>query len=140
MTERKPIGSSWESWTERLIREAESRGEFDDLSGAGQPIPDLDEPYDDAWWLRRKLRDEKVSALPPTLRIRREAERTLQTIRAMRSENDVREAIERLNAKIRDVNAKPSPGPPSTMSPFDVDRVIERWRRQRATCQNDDTA
>jgi hypothetical protein len=131
VTERKPPGSSWESWTEKLIREAETRGEFENLSSSGQPIPDLDEPYESGWWIRKKLRDEKLSALPPTLQIRREAERTLEKIRAMSSEDAVRDAMEALNAKIRELNAHPSSGPPSTMAPFDVERVVAAWRRTR---------
>jgi hypothetical protein len=129
MTERKPPGSTWESWTERLIREAELRGEFKNLRSAGQPLPDVDEPYDNAWWLRKKLRDENLSALPPTLQIRREAEHALKKIRTLRSEDEVRKIIDALNQKIRELNAKPSPGPPSTMAPFDVDRVVDTWRR-----------
>ena len=42
MTERKPPGVSWESWIDRQIREAEERGAFADLPGAGMRIPDLD--------------------------------------------------------------------------------------------------
>jgi hypothetical protein len=34
----RTIGASWESVTERLIREAQERGEFDDLPGHGMPI------------------------------------------------------------------------------------------------------
>src|SRR5262245_22253312 len=61
MTERKPAGVSWESWVERQIREAMERGEFDDLPGVGQPLPNIDQPYDPMWWLKEKLRRENVS-------------------------------------------------------------------------------
>ncbi len=40
MTGRKPPGVSWESWTERKIREGIERGEFDGLPGAGKPPRD----------------------------------------------------------------------------------------------------
>jgi hypothetical protein len=49
MTARKPPGVGWESWIDKQIREAEERGEFEDLPGAGQPIPDLDKPFDELW-------------------------------------------------------------------------------------------
>jgi hypothetical protein len=58
MTERKPAGVPWESWIDRQIRRAEERGEFDDLPGAGRPIPDLDKPFDELWWVKDKLRRE----------------------------------------------------------------------------------
>lgn len=46
---------------ERLIQAAMERGEFDNLPGAGKPIPDLDEPYDELWWLRKLIVREQIS-------------------------------------------------------------------------------
>jgi Domain of unknown function (DUF1992) len=54
VTRRKPPGASWESWIDRQVREAEERGEFDDLPGAGRPIPGLDKPFDELWEANRK--------------------------------------------------------------------------------------
>jgi hypothetical protein len=45
MTEREPPGMRCEDWIERQIREAQERGAFDDLPGAGKPIPGLDRPF-----------------------------------------------------------------------------------------------
>lgn len=44
-----------ESWpiAERLILESMDRGEFDDLPGAGKPLPDYGRPYEELWWVRR---------------------------------------------------------------------------------------
>jgi hypothetical protein len=67
VTERKPPGVKWESWIDRQIRDAESRGAFEGLPGKGKPIADLDQPLEEMWWVRRKLRDEGVSFLPPAL-------------------------------------------------------------------------
>lgn len=44
MTERKPTGVSFESWIDKQVREAEMRGEFKDLPGAGKPLPDQGKP------------------------------------------------------------------------------------------------
>ena len=41
MTEQKPPGMSWESWIEQQIREAREAGLFDNLPGAGKPLPSL---------------------------------------------------------------------------------------------------
>jgi len=65
MTERKPPGVGFETWVERQLREAAERGAFDDLPGAGKPIPDLDKPHDELWWVKQKLRRENFSYLPP---------------------------------------------------------------------------
>ena len=74
MTERKPPGVSFESWVDRQIREAQERGAFDDLPGAGKPLPGHQEPYDENWWLKRKISSEDLSLLPPSLALRKEAE------------------------------------------------------------------
>jgi hypothetical protein len=41
MTQRKPPGTSWETWIDQQIREAEEAGAFDNLVGKGKPIADL---------------------------------------------------------------------------------------------------
>jgi hypothetical protein len=47
--------------TEKLIQAAQERGEFDGLPGAGKPIPDLDQPYDECWWVRKWLEREDLN-------------------------------------------------------------------------------
>src|SRR5262249_62272694 len=49
MTERKPPGTSWETWIEAQIRVAMEQGAFDNLPGAGKPLPNLDQDPD--WWV-----------------------------------------------------------------------------------------
>ena len=86
MTERKPPGVSFETWIDRQVREAMDRGEFDDLPGAGKPIPGIDRPHDDMWWVKEKLRRENVSMLPATLVLRKEAEEALSAASKAASE------------------------------------------------------
>jgi hypothetical protein len=128
VTQRKPSGQSFESWVERQIREATERGEFDDLPGAGRPIPDIDRPSDENWWVRSKLRREGVSALPPTLALRREAEQALAAARRARTEEELRTILEDINDRIRAMIKSPQPGPPLNLMPYDVERVVEEWR------------
>jgi hypothetical protein len=132
MTERKPPGVSRETWIERQIREAEERGDFKDLPGAGRPVPGIDEPYDAAWWIQRKLKREGLSYLPPTLALRRDVEEALRRVSAVTSEPQVRRLIEELNERIRTLNATSTTGPPSTLVPLDVEAVVRRWRESRA--------
>lgn len=129
MTERKPTGMDFESWIDTQVRQAQERGEFDNLPGAGKPIPDIDQPYDENWWLKKKLKSENVSLLPPTLRLRREAEDTLAEARAARTEKRVRELLEGLNKKIREMNSSVVPGPPLNLMPYDVDEFVrDKWQ------------
>ena len=132
MTERKPRDESFESWVERRIREARERGEFDNLAGAGKPIADLDQPYDALWWVKRKLRDERLTYLPPTLALRKEVEEALAAAARAGSEADVRRIVEGINHKVREANRKAASGPPLNLMPFDVDRVLAAWRERRA--------
>ncbi|MEV7991036.1 DUF1992 domain-containing protein [Streptomyces sp. NPDC086077] len=133
MTERKPPGVSFESWTDKQIRDAEARGDFAHLPGAGKPLPkDVESAYDEQWWIKRKLAREGISVLPPTLALRKEAEDTLPAAMRAPSERLVRKIVEDVNVKIRDVMFKPPPGPPLGLKPYDVDDVVRRWREGRA--------
>jgi DnaJ-like protein len=46
---------------ENRIREAIGEGKFDDLPGFGQPIADIDDPYDPDWWIKKWIRREGMS-------------------------------------------------------------------------------
>lgn len=131
MTRRKPTGLGFESWIDQQIREAAERGEFDDLPGAGKPIPGIDRPRDENWWIRQKLRRENVSLLPPTLRLRKEAEDALAEARRAPTERRVRQILEEVNARIREMNSSSVPGPPLNLMPYDVDEFVAEWRRNR---------
>lgn len=131
VTERKPPGVSWESWTDRQIREAQERGDFNDLPGAGKPLQGLHEPRDDLWWVRRKMRDEQLSYLPPTLQIRRDVEIAREQIAAAPTEREVRRIVAAINERIREVNRTAVNGPPSSVMPLDVERAVLGWRQQQ---------
>jgi hypothetical protein len=122
---RKPLASPFESWIEAQIREAQERGAFDNLPGAGKPLPDLDEPHDPMWWVKRKLRDERLSLLPDALQIRVDLERALEA----RTEPELREALLDLNRRIARLNSRVTEGPPTTLSAVDIEEVVCRWRR-----------
>ncbi len=121
---RKPLASPYESWIEQQIREAQDRGLFENLPGAGKPLPDLDEPHDPMWWVKRKLRDENLSLLPDALQIRVDLERALEA----RTEPELRKALLDLNQRIARLNSRVTDGPPTTLAPVDVEAVIQRWR------------
>jgi uncharacterized protein (DUF58 family) len=121
---RKPLSAPFETWIEQQIREAQENGVFDDLRGAGKPLADLDEPYDPMWWVKRKLRDEKLSLLPAALQVRLDLERALDA----RTEPELRERLSELNQRIARLNSRVTDGPPTTLAPVDIDAAV-RWRR-----------
>jgi len=128
MAERKPPGVSWESFVDQQIREAQANGEFDDLPGHGKPLPDIDRPRDELWWVRQKLRREKVSFSPPAMALRVEVDEARERIAAAATEDEVRGLVTKINERIRYVNSHTISGPPTTIAPFDVDDVLGKWR------------
>jgi hypothetical protein len=135
MTERKPPWVGFETWVERQLREAAERGAFDDLPGAGKPIPDLDKPHDELWWVKQKLRRENFSYLPPTIALRKQAEEALEAAALAGSEEEVRRIVAGINAKIIEGNRKAASGPPLNLAPFDVERLVRDWRDRRGSAE-----
>src|SRR5262249_62098886 len=111
MTERKPREITFTSWVDQQIAEAADRGAFDDLPGAGKPIPHRGGT--DAW-LQDYLRREGVSGdelLPTPLRLRKEVERLAASVQDLRSEQEVREVVKGLNRQIAE-ERRLGTGPP----------------------------
>jgi hypothetical protein len=134
MVEGRPTLSEWESSVERQIREGIERGEFDNLPGAGKPLAGLDGPRDEEWWVKDKLRREKVSYLPPALAVRKELEVALERIAEATSEETVRRIVTEINERIVHVNSHTITGPPSTLMPLDLELVVQRWTVARRKC------
>lgn len=129
MTERKPLGMNFETWIDRQIREATERGEFDDLPGAGKPLPNRGELNDENWWVKQKIASEGLKMpLPPTLQLRKDADEALELARKARSEAEVRQIVEEINDRIRQAIKTGLSGPPLNLMPFDADRVVAEWR------------
>jgi Domain of unknown function (DUF1992) len=122
----------WESWIDRQVRDAQKRGECGDLPGAGQPIPDLDKPYDEMWWVKNTLGREGLTYMSPSVALRKEAHDALQAASSAKSETEVRKIITDINTKIREANTKGIAGPPLTLTPYDVERVVRDSREQHA--------
>ena len=137
MTEKKPPGVSWESWIDQQIREAQEDGAFNNLPGAGKPLPDVDKPYDPDWWAKQLVRREGINVLPPALELLRKVESELAVIWALGSEAEVRKRVAALNAEIGKVNARAAEGPPTRLARFDVEALVEEWRRRSTPKEND---
>lgn len=132
MTARKPGNRSFNDWVDDQIRDAQERGEFDDLPGKGKPLTGLDGPHDELWWVKQWLAREGVSYLPTPLALRLEAQKLLEGLDRISTETAVREAIEDLNGRIRHENRMPAiDGPPTTLMPLDTEELVERWRANR---------
>jgi DnaJ-like protein len=130
MTERKPADMSFRSWVEQQISEAEERGAFNGLRGAGKPLPRPVGPDDGQAWLRDYVRREGVPVeelLPEPLRLRKEAEALAGAAPAFRSAEAVRAAVKNLNERIMKWRLIPV-GPPLFVPLVDEEAMVARWR------------
>ena len=122
----------YESWAERQIREATERGEFDNLPGAGQPIPGLNGRDEPDWWVRGFLEREKISMpLPTSLALRREVANLPETLADVADEATARQIVEDLNVRIADSHRRKVDGPPLVIALVDVEAAMDRWRTNR---------
>jgi hypothetical protein len=131
MTQRKPPGVTWETWIDRQIRVGMESGAFDDLPGTGRPVPDLDRPRDEMWWVRDKVRREGVTSVPPAVAVRRELDATVVAIAEATNEDEVRHLVATINERVRRLNSRPVSGPPSTVAPLDAEAEVAAWRAAR---------
>ena len=132
MTERKPPGTSWETWIDAQIRVATEQGAFDNLPGTGKPLPNLDQAYDPLWWVKQLVKREQVSMLPPSLELLRKVESELAALDTLADETAVRRRLAALNVEIAKVNATVVEGPPTRLGTLDVEQVVAGWRRARS--------
>jgi hypothetical protein len=117
---------------ENAIQQAIRRGEFDDLPGAGKPIPGLSESHDPDWWIRRKIESEQLTGLgPPALRLRVENAELDAHLDALSAEADVRDALEDFNRRIVEARRQLLGGPPVVTPTRDVDAEVAAWRERR---------
>jgi hypothetical protein len=121
----------FDTLAEQRIRAAQAEGQFDNLPGFGQPIPGLDEPHDELWWVKEKLKREQLSALPPALAIRLDVEQTLARLPSVKTEADVRQEIAALNERIKKASFAVTWGPSVDAVPLNPDEVLGRWRDRR---------
>lgn len=132
MTERKPPGMSFTSWIDQQISDAAERGAFDDLPGAGKPLPTHGE-FDGQAWARDYVRREGGSVedcLPTPLRLLKEIERLAESVSGLREERHVRDMVGELNERIMQWRRLPL-GPPIFVPLADVDATVAVWRSAR---------
>jgi hypothetical protein len=135
MTERKPAGMSFTSWIDQQIGEAQERGAFDNLPGAGKPLPKRSEADDGltSFWVRDLLRREGLPTdelLPTPLKLRKQSERLAESVQELGSEEEVRTAVAELNRQIVEWRRIPH-GPPIFVRLVDADAMVTRWRDRR---------
>jgi len=126
---------SVESWADRQVREAQERGAFDNLPGAGRPLRSLDAPFTAERWARDWVEREGGdlgSMLPPLLRLRKERAALLATLDTVTSETVLREVVADFNRRLLDQYRRPIEGPAVAVGVLDLDETVAAWRQVRA--------
>jgi hypothetical protein len=117
---------------EQAIQHAIRRGEFENLPGAGKPLAGLGESHDPDWWIRRKIETENLRGLgPPALALRVESAELEERLDRLTREQDVRDALEDFNARVRHARLQLLGGPPVVTPTRDVEAEIAAWAERR---------
>ena len=128
----------YETPVDKAIREARERGEFDNLPGAGKPLPSLGNMDDPDWWVKAYAAREGLdlsAAMPPVLALRKEAAGFPESVADLATEASVRAVLEDFNRRVKQDRLRPAYGPamPIVAPTVDVDVMVERWREVRAS-------
>jgi len=135
---RQPTATDRAAYVEVAIQQAIRRGDFDDLPGAGKPIPHLGDHHDPDWWIRRKIESEQLTGLgPPALLLRVESAHLEERLDELAREEDVRETLEDFNRRVRLARMQLLGGPPVVTPLRDVDDEIAAWRERREAARRD---
>jgi hypothetical protein len=135
VTERKPPGVSFETWVDRQIAQAQERGDFAALPGAGRPLKNLDREETAYDWALAKARREGVDTgamLPPGLRLRRERDDLPERVAELATEAEVRAVAEDYNARVEAFWRLPAESRWAAVPGLaDVEALVEGWLRDR---------
>lgn len=119
-------------WVELQLQQAMRRGDFDNLPGAGKPIPGIDAPHDPDWWLKRLIERERITGvLPPALALRTEDARLDETLDEETTATGVRRVVDDFNARIVEARRQLQGGPPVITPLRDADAEVAAWSRRR---------
>jgi hypothetical protein len=132
------VQPQWESPVEKAIREAQERGEFDNLPGAGKPLRGIGTPAGDDpdWWIKGLVQREQLDltgAMPPAVALRKEKATFPESLADLTSEESVRAVLEDFNRRVKLDRLRPAVGAASPLiaPTVDVDDMVRQWRELR---------
>ncbi len=135
---RKPVTPEQiDRWVEHSITQAQRRGDFDNLPGAGKPLASLEGPVEPDWWLRGLIQREKLdlsAALPGPMALRRERATYPEALADIADEPRVQAILEDFNERVLADRRRPvaTVHSPAVVGRIDVEEMLRRWRALRA--------
>ncbi len=126
-----------QTWVDQTIAQAERQGAFENLSGAGKPLRDVDVRSDPDWWVKSLIERERFdlsAALPGVMQLRREKAAFPDSLLDLPDEAAVRERLEDFNERVLADRRRPhvGAGSPPVVGRVDVEEMVETWRDLRA--------
>lgn len=126
-----------QTWVDQAISQAQRQGAFDNLAGAGRPLPDVDVRSDPDWWVKGLIERERLDlsgALPGPMQLRREKAAFPGSLLDLPDEDAVRSHLEDFNERVLADRRRPhaGAGSPPVVGRVDVDEMVEVWRAARA--------
>lgn len=123
-------------WVDATIAQAQRRGAFDDLPGAGKPLPEVDARADPDWWVKGLIERERLDlseALPGPMQLRREKAQLLPALMEESDEQVVRSRLVDFNERVLADRRRPAVGPfsPPVVGRVDVEAFLDDWRAHR---------
>lgn len=115
-----------ETIADRRILQARADGLFDNLPGAGKPLPDLHRERPAGWWAARVVQAERSKVRADALK--EELRAAMAALWRMDAEPDVRTRVGELNEQIEEHNRLTTL---DEWPPLDPGQVVERWRALR---------
>ncbi|MCS0499979.1 DnaJ family domain-containing protein [Protaetiibacter mangrovi] len=119
---------------EIAVQQAMRRGDFENLPGAGKPLPGIGDgrPHDPDWWIRRKIEREQLRGLGPTAILLRAEDAELETrLDGLTRTAEVRAAVEDFNTRVVEARRQLLGGPPVITPTRDVDAEVAAWEERR---------
>ena len=120
--------NAWDASIESKIAQAQREGHFNDLPGLGQPIPGLDEGWDESRWLREKLKSEDLRVMPPAWAVREWARQEAANLLTIQDEALLRQRIDAFNAELIKRMRGVLWGPPVDVAAIDAEAYLAARR------------
>lgn len=117
-------------WVDLQIQQAIERGDFDNLPGAGKPLPKLDADPD--WWVKKLIERERITGvLPEALQLRKDDAELDALLDRENVEKAVRDLLESFNRRVIEARRQLQGGPPVVTPTRDVEAEVTAWRERR---------
>ena len=114
---------------EKRIKEAQRKGEFDDLPGRGEPVPIEDDSHipEDLRLAYKILKN--ANCVPPEIQLRKDIRKMQDMLENMSDEREKYRHIKKINFKIRQLNLMRKASPLLEDTEIYYKKVLEKTER-----------